>query len=162
PLAGFTRQGQRALRAEHDLLERIEKVALAHLVLPAPRREQRGLVREVADIGTGEAGYGRRERISDSSVLSGGRKCAEGILCERARRWRTCKAGRPSGPLCRGSVCESSRLIEKCSRIRLQAKTRPSRRGSSAVHRSKRQIALRRRTARMRRIDGGFSSSLST
>src|SRR5690606_26293663 len=65
-----------------------------------------------------------------------------------------CKAGRPSGPLCRGSVCESSRLIEKCSRIRLQAKTRPSRRGSSAVHRSKRQIALRRRTARMRRIDG--------
>src|SRR5690606_34096206 len=70
------------------------------------------------------------------------------------RRSRTWKARPPSGPYCRGSVCESSRSIEKCSRIRLQANTRPYRRGGSAVQRSERQIALRRRTARMCRIDG--------
>src|SRR5690606_13382915 len=49
---------------------------------------------------------------------------------------------------------ESSRSIEKCSRIRPQAKTRPSpARRLGSAERSERELALGRRTARIRRID---------
>src|SRR5690606_38595214 len=49
---------------------------------------------------------------------------------------------------------ESSRSIEKCSRILPQAKTRPSpARRLGSAERSERELALGRRTARRRRID---------
>jgi len=49
---------------------------------------------------------------------------------------------------------ESSRSIEKCSRIRPQTKTRPSpARRLGSAERSERELALGRRTARIRRID---------
>src|ERR671910_356108 len=43
-------QQQRALRAEHDLLQGVQKVLLAHLVLLAPRREERRLVDQILDV----------------------------------------------------------------------------------------------------------------
>ena len=57
-LAVFAAEQQRALRAEYDLLQRVEEVLLAHLVLLAPRGEQRRLVGEVLEVGAGEAGRG--------------------------------------------------------------------------------------------------------
>src|SRR5690606_14878363 len=75
-------------------------------------------------------------------------------------------AVRPAGPsaeprrqrraarIWRDLLGESSRSIEKCSRIRPQAKTRPSTaRAIGSAERSERQLALGRRTARIRRID---------
>src|SRR5919112_797796 len=43
-------QQQRALRAEHDLLQGVQKVLLAHLVLLAPRREESSLVDQILDV----------------------------------------------------------------------------------------------------------------
>src|SRR5690606_39030114 len=63
PLAVLARQEQRPLRPEHDLLERVEKVAPTHVVAVAARGEQRRLVREVAEIGAGETGRGGRELL---------------------------------------------------------------------------------------------------
>ena len=51
PLAVVAAQQDRSLRAQHDLLERVEEILPAHVVLVAPRREQRGLVDHVPEIG---------------------------------------------------------------------------------------------------------------
>ena len=62
-LAVLAREQQRALGPEHDLLERIEEVLLAHRRLLAPRREQRRFVHEVLEIGAREARRRRRELV---------------------------------------------------------------------------------------------------
>src|SRR3712207_8129406 len=49
PLAVLLTEKQRALGAEHDLLERVEEVPRPDLSLLAPGREERGLVHEVSD-----------------------------------------------------------------------------------------------------------------
>ena len=54
-LAILAAQQQRAFRAEHDLLQRVEEILLPHLVLLASRRQQRRLVDEVLQVGAREA-----------------------------------------------------------------------------------------------------------
>src|SRR5262245_10219079 len=54
PLAVGAGEQERPLGPQDDLLERVHEVLLAHLVLPAPRREQRGFVDEVAQVSARE------------------------------------------------------------------------------------------------------------
>jgi hypothetical protein len=73
-LAVLAAQQQRPLGAEHDLLERVEEVLLAHVVLLAPRGEQRRLVDEVPQVGAREPGV-------DAGELAEVRRRARAARC---------------------------------------------------------------------------------
>ena len=58
-LAILAGEKQRPLGAEHDLLQRVVEVLLAHRAFLAPRGEQRRLVHQVLEVRAGEARRGR-------------------------------------------------------------------------------------------------------
>src|SRR6185369_10666996 len=60
-LAVLGAEQQWTLGTEDDLLQGVGEILLMYEVLFAPRREQRGLVGEILQVGTGEPGRSRRE-----------------------------------------------------------------------------------------------------
>ena len=106
-----------ALCAEHDLLERVGEVGLLHLLVAAPRGEQRRLVDEVREVGADHAGRRRGDRAQVDVV--GERNPARvdvedlraPVLVGRLRRrpaGRTARAGAAPG---RARRAGSSRAI---------------------------------------------------
>jgi hypothetical protein len=57
------RQHEPPRGSEHDLLQRVGEIGLAHALVPATRREQRGLVGEVREIGADHSWGGRGDPV---------------------------------------------------------------------------------------------------
>src|SRR5829696_7347941 len=72
---------ERTLATEHDLLQGVQEVLLAHLVLLAARRQERCLVDQVPEIGTGKSG--RRGRKLSQIHATGERHASRVNLEDR-------------------------------------------------------------------------------